>query len=56
MDFFGGHQRETLPEIEPKLPAKHRPGANARAVTFVESIVDNVLHQVEIGFHSAFLR
>ena len=56
VDLLGRHQRETVLQIETHLAAEHRAGAHAGAITFVESVIDNILHQIEIGFHWTFLR
>ena len=49
--FFGRHQREALRQIEAHLVAEHAGGAGAGAVGFFRSLVENMLHQVEIGAH-----
>src|SRR5690554_4306428 len=54
--FFGGDKREAVLQVEADLSAEYRAGTYAGAVAFVESVVDYVLHQVEVGFHWAFLR
>ena len=56
VDFLGSDQRKALLEVEANLTAKHRPGADTGAVSLVESVINNVLHKVEIGFHRACLR
>ena len=55
VEFFCGHQGEAGVEIEPHLVAENRPCAGSSAVSFLDTVIENMLYQGEVLFHVELL-
>ncbi len=53
MQFFGGHQRKAVLQIEAHLMTEHRQSAGAGAVGFYRTFIKNSLQQVLELFHAS---
>ena len=51
MALLGGHQRESLGQVEAHLMTEQGDGPGAGAIGFDGPFIQNFLHQVEIGTH-----
>ena len=51
MQLLGGHHRKALRQVEAHLPAEDRAGAGAGAIGFLDTMIENMSHQIEIGTH-----
>lgn len=49
--LLGGHQRETVGQIEAHLVAEHAIGSGAGAIALESAVLAHMAHQVEILFH-----
>ena len=54
MDFFGGHERESILQIEPHLVPKHRNGAGAGSIGFLGAVPEYVPEQIVVCLHVSF--
>ena len=56
MQLLGGDQRKSLRKVEAHLPAEDRSGAGAGAIGFLDTVLENMSHQIVIGPHGFRLR
>src|SRR5690606_37590089 len=51
MDFLGGHQRESLFQVEAHLMAEHRKGAGAGSVFLLHTFLQHPPHEIMVLVH-----
>ena len=51
VNFFGGNQWKTPPQVETCLVTKTAPGTCASTVGFVNALIENMLKKVEVLLH-----
>jgi hypothetical protein len=51
MALFGSHQRKTLGQVKTHLMTKHTHCAGAGAIFLFDSLIQHMLHQIEILLH-----
>ena len=54
MHFVGRHERKSLGQVKTHLITEHTFRASACTVRLFCAIVQNMLKQIEIGFHQTF--
>ncbi len=56
MDLLGGHERETLPEIETHLMSEQRQRARSGPIVLGDAGLADQAQQVEVRLHCAVTR
>jgi hypothetical protein len=53
VQLLRGDERESVAEVEAELSAKDGTRSGSGSIVFVNTVVENVLEQIEILFHRA---